>query len=179
MYQSQPNNCIDDSTNFSRSTVFVSACTSKYSQQISNQKAVYYLNRNIVGLPNFKCDGDAVSAFEHSAVILGALTLVTALFGAFLSKTALSRLFFIYAFLGFLVVAAFSFTVFETQELEGCSGHLALMHAVVFAGLGYAKEGILAQEIGGIWSLAGLWSSAYRSFYFWQSHLSILTILQN
>lgn len=116
---------------------------------------------------------------SHSAVILGALTLVTALFGPFLSKTSLSRLFFIYAFLGFSVVAAFSFTVFETQEMEGCSGHLALMQAVVLAGLGYAKEGILAQEIGGIWSLAGLWSSAYRSFYFWQSHLSILTILQN
>ena len=68
---------------------------------------------------------------SHSAVILGALTLVTALLGPFLSKTALSRLFFIYAFLGFLVVAAFSFTVFETQEMEGCSGHLALMFALV------------------------------------------------
>ena len=98
---------------------------------------------------------------SHSAVILGALTLVTALFGPFLSKTSLSRLFFIYAFLGFSVVAAFSFTVFETQEMEGCSGPLALMFALVLAGLSYAQEGILAQEIGGIWSLAGLWSSAY------------------
>ena len=34
--------------------------------------------------------------------------------------------------------------------MEGCSGHLALMQAVVLAGLGYAKEGILAKEIGGI-----------------------------
>ena len=49
-----------------------------------------------------------------------------------------------------MVVAACSFTVFETQEMEGCSGHLALMQAVVLAGLGYAKEGILAKEIGGI-----------------------------
>lgn len=87
---------------------------------------------------------------SHGAVILGALTLVTALFGSFLSKTALSRLFLINAFLGCLVVAAFSFTVFETQEMNGLGGHFALVIAVLLAGLGYAQGGILAKELGGI-----------------------------
>lgn len=102
------------------------------------------------GFPILTAVGMQSVPSSHGAVILGALTLVTALFGAFLSKTSLSRLFLINAFLGFLVVAAFSFTVFETQKLEGFSGHLALMLAVVLAGLGYAQGGILAKEIGGI-----------------------------
>jgi drug/metabolite transporter (DMT)-like permease len=87
---------------------------------------------------------------SHGGVILGGLPLVTALIGSFLSGERPSLMFWIVAFGGFFAIAVYSvISAGGAAGLALYTGDLALVGAVLFAGLGYAQGGLLAREIGG------------------------------
>ncbi|MGA1100830.1 DMT family transporter [Alphaproteobacteria bacterium LSUCC0684] len=101
------------------------------------------------GFPILTAVGMQSVPSSHGAIILGGLTLVTALFGAFLDKKRLSSAFLSVAILGFGVIVIFALVTNKGTDLSFYHGDIALVAAVILAGLGYAQGGILARDLGG------------------------------
>ena len=102
------------------------------------------------GFPVLTAVGMETVPSSHGGVILGGLPLATALSGCFLSRERPSWLFWLVALTGFLTIAIYSMiSAGGTTDLALYRGDLALLGAVLFAGLGYAQGGLLARELGG------------------------------
>lgn len=102
------------------------------------------------GFPVLTAVGMETVPSSHGGVILGGLPLATALCGCFLSREWPSWLFWLVALTGFLTIAIYSMiSAGGTTDLALYRGDLALLGAVLFAGLGYAQGGLLARELGG------------------------------
>ncbi len=102
------------------------------------------------GFPVLTAVGMETVPSSHGGVILGGLPLATALCGCFLSRERPSWLFWLVALTGFLTIAIYSMiSAGGTADLALYRGDLALLGAVLFAGLGYAQGGLLARELGG------------------------------
>ena len=102
------------------------------------------------GFPVLTAVGMETVPSSHGGVILGGLPLATALSGCFLSRERPSWLFWLVALTGFLTIAIYSMiSAGGTADLALYRGDLALLGAVLFAGLGYAQGGLLARELGG------------------------------
>lgn len=102
------------------------------------------------GFPVLTAVGMQTVPSSHGGIILGGLPLATALIGCFLLKKMPTLQFTLVAVCGFAVLAIYSFlTTGSTGDLKIVRGDLALLGAVILAGLGYAQGGLLAREIGG------------------------------
>ena len=102
------------------------------------------------GFPVLTAVGMQSVPASHGGIVLGGLPLATALMGCFLSSERPSVRFWLVSLTGFAVIAVFSLTrQGGVSDLSFYTGDLALVGAVLFAGLGYAQGGILARELGG------------------------------
>lgn len=122
-----------------------------YGKEIPSLKQIFRLCVVASGIvfcfPVFTAVGMQAVPSSHSGVILGGLPLVTALFGCFLSGERPSLLFWTVALCGFLVIAIYSvISAGGLEDLALYQGDLALLEAVLFAGLGYAQGGHLPEN---------------------------------
>lgn len=101
------------------------------------------------GFPVLTAVGMQTVPASHGGIVLGALPLSTALIGTFLSRERPSLQFWTVSVAGFVAVATFSFLTHGGMGMELYMGDLALLGAVVMAGLGYAQGGQLAKTMGG------------------------------
>ncbi|XUY29523.1 DMT family transporter [Agrobacterium sp. rho-8.1] len=111
------------------------------------------------GFPLLTALGMKTVPASHGGIVLGSLPLATALIGCLLSKERPSFAFWVVALVGFALVFIFSlYSQGGTADLSFYTGDLALIGAVVMAGIGYAQGGILARSLGGwqviCWTLA-------------------------
>lgn len=123
----------------------------------SQLKRLFLTSSGIIyGFPILTAVGMEYVPVSHGGVVLAALPLSTAIFGALISKKNPSKLFWFFAILGFSVVL--SYTIYTSDVKELYLGDLALLGAVIFAGLGYAQGGLLSSEMPGwqvmCWTLA-------------------------
>ena len=111
-----------------------------------------------LGFPVLTAIGMQTVPASHGGIILGALPLATSLIGCYLSGERPSISYWIMAVIGFGLVVVFSILSHGGQALALYAGDLALVGAVVMAGLGYAQGGQLAKSMGGwqviCWTLA-------------------------
>ena len=78
------------------------------------------------------------------------MPLATALFGCLLSSERPSLAYWLLAIAGFSTICLFSLLQHGGfQDVAFYKGDIALLGAVLFAGLGYAQGGILARTLGG------------------------------
>ncbi|MCF1450823.1 DMT family transporter [Agrobacterium vitis] len=102
------------------------------------------------GFPLLTALGMKTVPASHGGIVLGSLPLATALIGCLLSRERPSVSFWLVALVGFVLVFTFSlFSHGGTADLSFYAGDVALIGAVVMAGLGYAQGGILARSLGG------------------------------
>lgn len=101
------------------------------------------------GFPVLTAVGMKTVPASHGGIVLGTLPLATALIGTFLSGERPSGRFWLVSIIGFLIVAVFTFVMHEGVGLGLYLGDLALLGAVIMAGLGYAQGGQLAKTMGG------------------------------
>jgi drug/metabolite transporter (DMT)-like permease len=101
------------------------------------------------GFPVLTAIGMQTVPASHGGIVLGTLPLATALIGTFLSGERPSMKFWLVSLAGFIIVAVFSFIAHDGVGLALYQGDLALLGAVVMAGLGYAQGGQLAKTMGG------------------------------
>lgn len=99
----------------------------------------------VIGFPLFSSWAMHSVPASHGAVVIGLLPLSTALFGALLAGERPPPLFWASTLLGSAVIAAFSLASggYSLQWAD-----VALVAAVVAAGLGYAEGARLAKELG-------------------------------
>ncbi len=101
----------------------------------------------VVGFPLFTAWAMRLVDASHGGVVLGLLPLATAMAGAWLSRERPSRAFWWFAVSGAAIVAGYSLS-----QARGALGwpDLALVMAVLSAGVGYAEGGRLARTLGGL-----------------------------
>jgi drug/metabolite transporter (DMT)-like permease len=100
----------------------------------------------VVGFPLFTSIAMRFTDASHGAVITGLLPLATAVFAMMSSKERPSLAFWLSAIAGSGLVLGYA--LWQSQGALQ-TGDLAMLAAIVFAGLGYAFGGRLSQEIGG------------------------------
>lgn len=123
----------------------------------SQLKRLFLTSTGIIyGFPILTAVGMEYVPVSHGGIVLAALPLATTIFSALISKKNPSKLFWFFAILGFVVV--FAYTLYTGGIDKLYIGDLALLGAVIFAGLGYAQGGILSTEMPGwqvmCWTLA-------------------------
>lgn len=112
-------------------------------------KRLFLMSVGVVyGFPVLTAVGMAHVPVGHGGVVLAALPLSTAIFGTLITKDRPPLLFWGASVAGCVVVALFA--AVRTDMGGGLYvGDLALLGAVVVAGLGYAQGGALAREMKG------------------------------
>lgn len=102
------------------------------------------------GFPLLTALGMETVPASHGGIVLGGLPLATAIIGCFLAGERPSLKFWLVALLGFGLVVLFSAINHRgSLDLNFYVGDLALVGAVLMAGLGYAQGGVLARTLGG------------------------------
>jgi drug/metabolite transporter (DMT)-like permease len=102
------------------------------------------------GFPLLTALGMETVPASHGGIVLGGLPLATAIIGCFLAGERPSLKFWLVALLGFGLVVLFSAINHRgSLDLNFYVGDLALLGAVLMAGLGYAQGGVLARTLGG------------------------------
>ncbi len=101
------------------------------------------------GFPILTALGMETVPASHGAVILGGLSLATAAAGALFARERPSIGFWLVSLAGLVIIIAFTVTQHGGLELALYWGDLALLGAVLSAGICYALGGYLAKELGG------------------------------
>ena len=101
------------------------------------------------GFPILTALGMETVPVSHGAVILGGLSLATAAAGTLFSQERPSVGFWLVSVLGLAIIVVFAITQHGGLELALYWGDLALLGAVLSAGICYALGGRLAKELGG------------------------------
>jgi len=102
----------------------------------------------VYGFPVLTALGMAHVPVGHGGVLLAALPLSTAIFATLITRDRPPPLFWLASVGGFFAVASFA-AVRSDMGAGLYLGDLALLGAVVLAGLGYAQGGALAREMKG------------------------------
>jgi drug/metabolite transporter (DMT)-like permease len=100
----------------------------------------------VIGFPLFTSIAMRFTDASHGAVITGLLPLATAAFAMLTSKDRPSLAFWLSALAGSCLVLGYA--LWQSQGAIQI-GDLAMLAAIIFAGLGYAFGGRLSQTIGG------------------------------
>lgn len=101
----------------------------------------------IYGFPIFSSLAMKYVPVSHGAIVLAILPLMTAVFGVWMSKKAMSRQFWGWAGLGAILVISYVAVSHDLQGMGFGDSYLAI--AVLLAGFGYAQSGQLAGQIAG------------------------------
>jgi drug/metabolite transporter (DMT)-like permease len=101
----------------------------------------------IYGFPILTAVGMQYVPVSHGGVLLAALPISTAIFGALITGNRPSKKFWAVSLLGFLLIL--SYTIYKGQATTFYLGDLALFGAVILAGFGYAQGGSLSSELPG------------------------------
>ncbi len=100
----------------------------------------------VVGFPLFSAIALLEITSAYSLVYIGLLPLMTALFAVLRAKECPKPAFWLFSFLGSMLVAGFALTQGASGTL---SGDLLMLLSVIVCGLGYAEGGRLSRELGG------------------------------
>ena len=104
----------------------------------------------VFGFPILTAIGMQTVPASHGAIVLGALPLATTIFSCFLSGEKPSCQFWLVSMAGFAIIIIYAVSNADSAlNIAFYVGDLALIGAVVLAGLGYAQGGILARNLGG------------------------------